>query len=78
MRYRITFDREACIGALACAVVNRAFWLEASDGKVDLKDAAFNKETGKWELVIDEKDLKINARSASVCPVEAIVVEPIP
>ena len=76
-RYKIIFDREECIGALACAVVNRAFWLESEDGKVDLKNGVRNEETSKWELVIEEEHLKVNKNSAQVCPVEAITIEPL-
>jgi len=77
VKYKVIFDRELCIGALACLAVNDKFWKESSDGKVDLKDATLNKETGKWELIVDEKDLKINQEAADVCPVIAIVVQKI-
>ena len=48
-KYRIEFDRELCIGALACTAVAEKFWPRADDGKVDLANAAYNEETKKWE-----------------------------
>ncbi len=76
-KYKVIFDRELCIGALACLAVNDKFWKESDDGKVDLKGATLNKVTGKWELIIDEKDFNINVEAAEVCPVIAIRVEKI-
>jgi ferredoxin len=74
VKYLITFDREACIGALACNAVAPNFWVLAKDGKVDLKDATFNKETKKWELIIADPDFKINDDAAYSCPVSVIKI----
>ncbi|MBI2109939.1 ferredoxin [Candidatus Woesearchaeota archaeon] len=76
-KYKVIFDREICIGALSCFTVNEKFWKIADDGKVDLINAVLNKETNKWELIIDEKDLDLNKKSAEVCPVTAIIIEKI-
>ena len=73
-KYKIEFDRELCIGAVACTAVAEKFWPRADDGKVDLAGAIYNKETKKWELIIDEKDFQINKEAEEVCPVEAIKV----
>ena len=51
-KYKIEFDREACIGALSCYASAPEFWPRSDDGKVDLKGAKFNKDTQKWELII--------------------------
>ena len=75
-KYKIIFDREACIGAIACFSVNPKFWELSSDGKVDLKGSKKNKD-GKWELIIGEKDFQINKDAVEVCPVLAIVIEKI-
>lgn len=72
-RYKIIFDKEACIGVLACSAAAAKFWLP-KDNKVDLKDATYNKETKKYELIIDEKDFAVNQEAAEVCPVEAIQI----
>jgi ferredoxin len=73
-KYRIEFDREACIGALACNAVAEKFWPRSEDGKVDLAGATFNEETKKWELIIDDADYEVNKEAAEVCPVEVITI----
>ncbi|MBS3103064.1 ferredoxin [Candidatus Woesearchaeota archaeon] len=73
-KYRIEFDRELCIGALACTAVAEKFWPRADDGKVDLANAAYNEETKKWELIIDEEDFAVNKEAEEVCPVLAIKI----
>ena len=71
-KYKIEFDREVCIGALACTAVAEHFWPRSEDGKVDLTGAAYNEQTKKWELIIDEKDFQINRDAADSCPVNVI------
>ena len=73
-KYKIEYDREICIGALACNAVAEHFWPRAKDGKVDLANASYNEQTKKWELIIDEKDFEINKDAADVCPVDAIKI----
>ncbi len=73
-KYKIEFDRELCIGAIACTAVAESFWPRADDGKVDLANATYNEETKKWELIIEEKDYGMNKEAAEVCPVDAIVI----
>ncbi len=73
-QYRIIFDRDTCIGALACNAVAPEVWELADDGKVDLKNAT-KREDGKFELVIDESQLGKNKEAAESCPVFAIVIE---
>ena len=74
VKYKIEFDRETCIGALACTAVAEKFWQKSKDGKVDLAGATFNEETKKWELIIDEEDFEVNKEAEEVCPVAAIKV----
>jgi len=76
-KYKIEFDREVCIGALACTAVAEKFWPRAEDGKVDLTNSTYNEKTKKWELIIDEKDYEINKDAAEVCPVDVIVINKI-
>lgn len=73
-KYKIEFDREVCIGALACTAVAEHFWPRSEDGKVDLTGATYNEQTKKWELIIDEKDFQMNRDAADSCPVDAIKV----
>lgn len=75
-KYKITFDKDACIGVLACSAAAAKFWIPKGN-KVDLKGAKYNEKTKKYELIIDEKDYEINQEAADVCPVEAIQVEKI-
>ncbi|MDP1694961.1 MAG: ferredoxin [Candidatus Woesearchaeota archaeon] len=74
-KYKISFDRELCIGVLACAGVAEKFYKTHPDGKVDLIGGTFNAKTKRWELIIDEKDLDVNKMAAEVCPVIAIIIE---
>jgi len=74
VKYKIEFDREICIGALACNAVAEAFWPKSEDGKVDLANAVYNEQTKKWELIIDEKDFQLNQDAADSCPVDAIKI----
>ena len=76
-KYKIIFDRVACISIFSCNVVAPKFWELAKDGKVNLVGGTYNEETKKWELIIDEKDLNINKEAESVCPVLAIKIEKI-
>ena len=76
-KYKIIYDREAYVGVLDCLKVSEKLQELKEDYKVDLNDATFNKETKKWELIVDEKDFDIAKKSADVCPVLAIKVEKI-
>ncbi len=74
VKYKIEFDRETCIGVLACQVPAGQFYVSADDGKVDLKDSKLNEETGKWELIVEDLDGEMNMEAEKVCPVLAIKV----
>ena len=74
VKYKIIYDRDACIGALGCLGVTEELWKLADDGKVDLKGAVFNEETQKWELIVGEKDFDIAKASEDSCPVQVIKV----
>jgi ferredoxin len=73
-KFRIVYDKDICIGALACNAVAPAVWTAANDGKVDLKGAT-KRPDGKWELLVEEKDFKLNKEAADSCPVYAITIE---
>lgn len=76
-KYKVIFDRELCIGVLACAGVADKYYKTTPDGKVDLIGGKLNKKTGKWELIIDESEFDVNKMAADVCPVLAIIIEKI-
>lgn len=63
-KYKIEFDREACIGAAACCAVSPENWVMREDGKPDL----IYKEIG-------EDRLKENIEAAEVCPVRVIIIK---
>ena len=71
-KYKITFDRAACIGAGACAAMDPGNFKMASDGKADLIGG---KEVGgdKWEVVCEGNPAVIEG--AKACPVEVIKVK---
>lgn len=77
-KYKIVYDRNACIGAAACAAVAPEFWKMCEDGKADL--IGYTEEDGKQVLVISEEQmtdkmknaLALNKEAAEVCPVLAI------
>jgi len=77
-KYKIIYDREACIGSFACAAAASDFWVYNEDGKADFKGATYNALTKRWELIIDEEDHDDNQAAAEVCPVFAIVIEKLP
>ncbi len=72
--YKVEFDKELCIGALACNAISDTFWPRSEDGKVDLRGATFNESTKKYELIIEDKDYTLLQESADVCPVLAIII----
>jgi ferredoxin len=77
-KYRIIYDREACIGAFACSAAAPDFWAFNEDGKADFKGATYNPKTKKWEMVVDsEQDYDDNQAAAESCPVFAIVIQKI-
>ena len=76
-KYKLTFDKETCIGTFACNSVAEKFFSIGNDGKARLNNSDFNKATGKYELIIDEKDLSMAKEAESLCPVFAIRVEKI-
>ena len=76
-KYKIIYDREACIGALDCIEISKELWVLKDDYKVDLTGAKLNEETNKWELIVDEKNFNIAKASEEACPVLAIKVEKI-
>ena len=77
MKYKIIYNRNNCVGAFSCVIVGAQFWKMAEDNKADLKNGVLNKETGFYELIIDEKDYPMALESAEVCPVNVITIEKI-
>ncbi len=72
-KYRIIYERNACIGAAACAAVFDKRWEMASDNKADLKGGA-EKGNGIWQADIDDIEFEDVKTSGDVCPVNVIHV----
>ena len=78
-RYKIVYERKACIGAAACAAVTPEYWVMRDDAKADLIGHTLD-EHGNQILIVTEsqmtptmkKALEINKEAAEVCPVQAI------
>ena len=73
-KYKIIFDRNTCIGAFNCINIIPKYWEKNEDGKVNLKGAVFNQETGKYELIIDDDDFEMNFEAGQACPTGSIAV----
>ena len=71
-KYKITYDRAACIGAGACAAMDPANFKMSNDGKANLIGG---KDIGgdKWELEAEGTPALVEA--AKSCPVEVIKVK---
>lgn len=73
-KYKITFDRNTCIGAFACVAADPDTWEYADDGKVDMKGGEDQGE-GIFTKIVDEAELEKHKAAAEACPVYAIKVE---
>ena len=63
-KYKITQEREKCIGCMACVSICPENWEMKSDGKAKPK---------KTEL--DEKGYKCNKQAEDACPVSIIHIK---
>ena len=72
-KYKVTFDRENCIGAATCTAVSDN-WKIVEDGKADYAGAKKNSQ-GLYEKIIDEKSLDNELQAAQACPVNVIHIE---
>lgn len=73
-KYKIVYDRDACIGAAACAAIDAVRFKMNDDGKADLINGKEDKP-GLWILEVDE--LGDIEEAAKACPVNVIKVEKI-
>ncbi|HIH41693.1 TPA: ferredoxin [Candidatus Woesearchaeota archaeon] len=70
-KFKIIYDRQACIGANACVVLNPQLFEMDKDGKANLIGGK-KLADGTFELVTDARESIIE--SARGCPVEVIKV----
>ena len=72
-KYRIIYDRQACIGAAACIAVFDKRWEMAPDNKANLK-GGWQVNGDVWILDIDDLEFEDLKTSGEVCPVNVIHV----
>jgi ferredoxin len=73
-QFKIIYDREGCIGAGTCATISKDLWTIDKDGHANLKGAVKNAK-GKYELVLDESQRKVQETVCGSCPSGCILIE---
>jgi len=71
-KYLIKYERDKCIGAGVCVVMDDKSFEMNTDGKADLKGG--NKADAVYEKEIDEAELDDMMKAAEGCPVRVIHV----
>ncbi len=71
--YKVTYDRQKCIGAAVCNAVAPKLWTMAADGKATLV-AGRETTPGQWERDIPAAELEDMRRAADGCPALVIHV----
>jgi ferredoxin len=69
-KYKIVYDRDACISAKTCIEFYKKFKISKKDDKADLVGS--KEEKGQHVLVIGEKDFEKAKQAAQSCPVNVI------
>ncbi len=69
-RYRIEYERDACIGAAVCEALDPIHFKIVDDGKADMLEA--KQEGNLWILETDSLEMAVEA--AQGCPVKIIKV----
>ncbi|MCF7866519.1 ferredoxin [Candidatus Woesearchaeota archaeon] len=75
MAYKIIYDKDSCIGAGECEAISKKFWKVDRDGRAILNGAKLNEETGNYELIIGDGDLKEQEVVVGSCPIACIKLE---
>lgn len=71
-RYKIEYDREACIGAAACVAAYPERWVLADDGKADVQGGTPNEDNSVQTLEFGQEEFDKFMESAQACPVTVI------
>lgn len=69
-RYKVIYERDACIGAGACIMASPKYWEMDKEGKAILKEGKKNKEV--FEIEINQEDFKQILEAAKACPANCI------
>jgi ferredoxin len=71
-KYLVQYDREHCIGAGTCEVLDPKHWKVPYKGKADLIGSKINNNL--FELAIGESELENMKKAAAGCPKKVIRV----
>ena len=71
-RYKIVYDRNACIGAVSCAAINPNRWKMDPENKAELLGGNKTDKPGTFEREIDDKTFQADLDAAKSCPVNCI------
>ena len=73
-KYKVTYDRNMCIGAAACNTSNpEGFEIDKEDGLANLTDGKKTDKHEVYELVISEEQFKKFKDAEEVCPVNGCI-----
>ena len=75
MPYKLTYDRESCIGAGECEAIAKHLWEVDNEGRATLKGATLNEATGLYELEIPDSEAKDQELVVGSCPIGCIKLE---
>ncbi|EKD46243.1 MAG: hypothetical protein ACD_68C00073G0002 [uncultured bacterium] len=70
-KYKVEYDREACIGALTCTVAFPEVFKIGDDKKADMAGSKKN-GSGQYEIEFPDDQLEKFKAAAEVCPVNVI------
>lgn len=70
-RYKIVYERDLCIGVVACVMSSPKYWEMDSEGKAILKNGQ-EVSPGIFEIEIGEEDYAESFEAAKECPVNCI------
>src|SRR3989338_10156633 len=74
-KYKVVYDRKNCIGANKSMGIHPKLWKKDAEAKAVLLNGRLNRETKKYELIIEESQLNDFKESALICPVYVIDVQ---
>ncbi len=71
-KYKVVYERNACIGAAFCLAVDPDNWVMRDDNKADLLNYDKKRPVEIYEKVFDDKQFDVMKLSAFGCPVKCI------
>lgn len=75
-KYKIIYNKKACIGAGPCVIAAPNFWHLERDlsvgSKAVLHKSRLDKKTNLYKRIITDKELQVNLKAARECPAKCI------